>query len=104
MRCKEKLPLAFRPIEDCYDSEPICAVWPENSLCTLGIIKESKLLQMDNKGSDQTMQMHRHVQVYCIFIFLHLGVSYLSELGTSGLLNLGKKHLDHPNWENFDAV
>ena len=26
------------------------------------------------------------------------GFSYRSEVGTWGLLNLGKKHLDHQNW------
>ena len=30
------------------------------------------------------------------------GFSYLSEVVTRGLLNLGtKKHLDHRNWENL---
>ena len=29
------------------------------------------------------------------------GLSYLSEVGARGLLNLGKKHLDHQNWENL---
>ena len=29
------------------------------------------------------------------------GFSYLSEVGTRGLLNLGKKHLDHQNWETL---
>ena len=29
------------------------------------------------------------------------GFSYLSEVGTRGLLNLGKKHLDHRNWESL---
>ena len=29
------------------------------------------------------------------------GFSYLSEVGARGLLNLGKKHLDHRNWENL---
>ena len=29
------------------------------------------------------------------------GFSYLSEVGARGLLNLGKKHLDHQNWENL---
>ena len=29
------------------------------------------------------------------------GFSYLSEVEARGLLNLGKKHLDHQNWENF---
>ena len=27
--------------------------------------------------------------------------SYLSEVGDRGLLILGKKHLDHQNWENL---
>ena len=29
------------------------------------------------------------------------GFSYLSEVGTRGLLNLGKKHLDHQYWKNL---
>ena len=29
------------------------------------------------------------------------GFSYHSEDGTRGLLNLGKKHLDHQNWEKL---
>ena len=29
------------------------------------------------------------------------GFSYLSEVGAWGLLNLGKKHLDHQNWEHL---
>ena len=28
------------------------------------------------------------------------GISYLSEVVARSLLNLGKKHLDHQNWEN----
>ena len=29
------------------------------------------------------------------------GSSYHSEVGARGLLNLGKKHLDHQNWDNL---
>ena len=29
------------------------------------------------------------------------GFSYLSKVRARGLLNLGKKHLDHQNWENL---
>ena len=32
---------------------------------------------------------------------LNQGFSYLSKVETRGLLNLGKKHLDHQNWENL---
>ena len=30
-----------------------------------------------------------------------LGFSYRSEIGTRGLLNLVKKHLDHQNWKKL---
>ena len=30
----------------------------------------------------------------------HQGFSYLSDVGARGLLNLGKYHLSHQNWEN----
>ena len=37
-----------------------------------------------------------------VFTAIYLqGFSYLSEVGARGLLNLGKKHLDHQNWENL---
>ena len=29
------------------------------------------------------------------------GFYYISEAGTRGLLNLGKRHLDRQNWENL---
>ena len=29
------------------------------------------------------------------------GFFYLPEVWARDLLNLGKKHLDHPNWENL---
>ena len=35
---------------------------------------------------------------------LYQGFSYLSEVGTWGLLNFGKKHLDHQSWKNDDEL
>ena len=40
----------------------------------------------------------------CVISYLnhvHQGFSYRSEIRTRGLLNLGKKHLDHQNWEEL---
>ena len=34
-------------------------------------------------------------------IVMARGFSDLSEVGARGLLNLGKKHFDHQNWENL---
>ena len=44
--------------------------------------------------SDQGL--HCSIRHICVQRF-----SFLSEVGARGLLNLGKKHLGHLNWENL---
>ena len=57
----------------------------------LTVVKDPKLLPMESKGSDQTMQMHRLVQVFAsqisskIFMIGILKISTLNHLKT-GLL------------------
>ena len=42
----------------------------------------------------------RGIKLFC-FVSVVQGFFYISEVGTRGLLNLGKKHLDQQSWENL---
>ena len=64
---------------------------------------------LSNDGSGEPVQISRLSRAFTAHLYKERiwmktqtqGFSYLSEVGTRGLLNSGKKYLDHRNWENW---